>query len=88
MPSKMATFLLDVAENNELLAAFKKDPEKVMNDAGLSEEEKNSIKKQDIKRIQELAFVAKPSEGEKGLRIVFIITLEHDWVNVYSTDLD
>ena len=88
MVSKMAKFLLDVAENNKLLDEYKSNPEKVMSEAGLSKEEKDAIIRKDIDKIQQFAFVKKVEQDRNRSRMVIVITIEHDWVNVFQTNTE
>jgi ribosomal peptide maturation radical SAM protein 1 len=52
---KVAEFLLKLQEDSKLLAAFNKDPDKVMIEAGISsEEDRNILKGRDVLKIRQL----------------------------------
>lgn len=82
----MAMFLFDLAENKQLLEAFTKDSEKIMAEAGLSEAEKDAIRKKDVQKIQQLAFAAKSDEVGAAISVVVTAVFKHDWINVFQLD--
>jgi hypothetical protein len=51
--SKFIDFLTDVVSNPATMAALIKDPEKVMSDAGLTDEEKEVMRTRDKKKLEE-----------------------------------
>lgn len=55
--SGIAQFILKLQEDYKLLAEFNKDPDKVMNDAGItSERNKKILKSGDLLKIEELLY--------------------------------
>ena len=53
----IAQFILKLQEDYKLLAEFNKDPDKVMNDAGItSERNKKILKSGDLLKIEELLY--------------------------------
>ncbi len=55
--SGIAQFILKLQEDYQLLAEFNKDPDKVMNDAGItSERDKKILKSGDLLKIEELLY--------------------------------
>lgn len=51
--SRFIEFLTEVVSNPEMMAELIKDPEKVMKDAGLTEEEKEVMRTRDEKKLDE-----------------------------------
>jgi aromatic-ring opening dioxygenase LigAB LigA subunit len=86
MANKLARFLLHLARNNEALESFKKDPNKIMEKAGLSNVEKDAILKKDISKINQLGFPGSRRRGQADIDIMITIKGTHDWINVYEED--
>jgi hypothetical protein len=56
-PSKIALFLLKLQEDSKYLGTFNKDPDKVLNEAGIIDDEaRNAFKNGDIIGIRKLLF--------------------------------
>ena len=81
MPTKLAVFLLDLAQDSALRKSFAKYPEKTMTNAGLTTVEKDAFRKKDVNEINKLAF---PGTSAEAMSLKWTITIKgtHDWFNV------
>ena len=83
MATRLAVFLLDLAQDSALLKSFGEDPEKTMTNAGLTTVEKDAFRKKDVNEINKLAF---PATSADAMSVKWTITITikgtHDWFNV------
>jgi hypothetical protein len=81
MVSRMAAFLLRLAENPEVFAEFKRDPEALMRDAGLSDEERSALMSNDGDRIRQAvaSSIDEPQVMMLPDKIMITITIHFLW---------
>jgi hypothetical protein len=81
MVSRMAAFLLRLAEDSEAFAEFKRDPDASMSDAGLSDEERSALMSNDGDRIRQAvaSSIDEPQVMMLPDKIMITITIHFLW---------
>lgn len=75
MSQRLLDFLREISEDNERLDHFRAAPDRIMEDAGLSAEEKEAIKSRDPQRIRALVPGASPAEGPGTTPVVIVVVI-------------
>lgn len=70
MSAALTDFLLELAQDPEKAEAFKKDPDKVMAEAGLSEEDQKLLRSGDPQAIREA--IDEERLGDSYVTVIFI----------------
>ncbi len=72
MSAALTDFLLELVQNPEKAEAFRKDPNKVMAEAGLSEEDQKLLRSGDPQAIR--AAIDKDRLGDSYITIIYLST--------------